>query len=298
MKQIASSPIASPAALASPGSGADTADAVVALRLLATLHESLDPRSVLSHFQAALRAMGLADGLSFTAADHSEKIVLGRQSRCRLVYRLAREQDFFGELSVRRTGRYSEAEIQAVETLSALLLSPLRNAVLYQRALAVARLDALTGVGNRAALDEALQRELRLAHRHGEEMAMIVLDVDDFKGINDSCGHLVGDEVLRCLADVVRCCARQSDLVFRYGGDEFVVIMGHTDRSGASQVAERLRNAVQAKRVRCGGRDHCMQISLGLAISKPDDTPDSLFDRADRALLTAKRNGRNRTVSV
>lgn len=159
---------------------------------------------------------------------------------------------------------------------------------------ALARLahhDALTGLPNRRAADERLNAELARQRRYGGEMALLLVDVDHFKRINDGHGHAVGDAVLRDVALRLQASVRESDFCARFGGEEFVVLLTETDEGGARLVAEKLRAAVAAP---MSGPVATVTASFGLAVSARGEEAGSLLERADEALYRAKVHGRNR----
>src|SRR5262245_8224216 len=165
----------------------------------------------------------------------------------------------------------------------------------HERIAQEALTDPLTGLSNRRHLAETLEREVSRALRFGHEISLIILDVDDFKRINDRLGHLQGDVVLQAVSDLVRDATRDIDVAARYGGDELALILLETDDEGATILAERLRQRVRDTEVplRDGGT-MAVTISVGVA-NIPDSADDleSLVDGADRALLRAKRSGKN-----
>jgi diguanylate cyclase (GGDEF)-like protein len=166
---------------------------------------------------------------------------------------------------------------------------------LHQRVSEQAMTDPLTGLANRRYMSETLDREVARARRFSHPISLIIIDVDDFKQINDREGHLQGDVVLETVADQVRDCTRSIDVPARYGGDELAVILVETDREGALIVGERLADRMRSVEVplRQGGT-MAVTISLGVAtIPDSADSLDSLVDSADRALLRAKRAGKN-----
>lgn len=267
-----------------------------ALELVTRLQSSLEPERVLEIFFVELRARFGLCGMRWRDEAGQQRLDLGRLGRHRVVYRLKLSDAGLGELVLSRRSGFPERELAAIEQLIGLVFLPLRNAVMYQEALAAARHDPLTGLGNRVALQECLAREIDLGARHDESLAMMVLDVDEFKTINDRYGHSAGDAVLRTLADVLRRSSRQSDLLFRFAGDEFVILMSRTDLAGGARVGERVREAVQRETFGYGGQLLPVRVSLGVALAAPGETAASLFDRADHALLSAKRDGRNRVA--
>jgi two-component system cell cycle response regulator len=153
--------------------------------------------------------------------------------------------------------------------------------------------DGLTGLYNRRYFEDALVREVERARRYGVQSALLLVDLDEFKAINDTRGHQEGDRVLQEVADVVRRHLRATDIACRIGGDEFAVILCDTPHDEALAVAERIRADVEHAFARA------VTISAGLA-SVPRDaaSPDELVAGADRALYAAKRAGRNGTVSA
>jgi len=159
---------------------------------------------------------------------------------------------------------------------------------------ALAARDPLTGAANRRRFDEALQAELSRASRNDSCLSLLLIDVDNFKKLNDTHGHQVGDHCLQLIAEVMKdTCARPGDVIARYGGEEFAIILPETTPADAYLISERLRTRIIA-----AGSHIDLTISIGVAASVSGiqtDTPESLLNRADAALYRAKENGRNRT---
>ncbi|MBN9311412.1 PleD family two-component system response regulator [Devosia sp.] len=164
--------------------------------------------------------------------------------------------------------------------------------------LVLAVTDELTGLYNRRYFERHLSMMLAKAQEQHRDMAMMLIDMDYFKSVNDMHGHDTGDAVLREFADRLRRNIRGVDLACRFGGEEFVILMPDTDLHQAQGVAERVRNAVAEKGFDAGsGRPLNVTVSVGLALNDQHaDTPESLLKRADVALYRAKREGRNRVV--
>ena len=151
---------------------------------------------------------------------------------------------------------------------------------------ALARVDQLTGLGNRRAFDEMATVEVARSARTGRSLSLVVADLDAFKAINDEHGHLAGDDCLRQVAAVVRSAVRRPDSCFRWGGDEFALLLPETDLDAAEAVAERLAAAVEET---CRAPGGCsITLGVGVAQHDGDETPEALLARADRALLVAK----------
>jgi diguanylate cyclase (GGDEF)-like protein len=155
--------------------------------------------------------------------------------------------------------------------------------------------DPLTLAQNRRALDETLQRVAKAKARQGVAMAAIMIDIDHFKEINDRFDHHVGDDVLRAVVDVIRGRLRQTDSLYRYGGEEFVVVAEYTNLEHAMQLAEDLRQRVMAQRFEYAGQ---VTLSAGVAELQAGEPPMAWISRADDAMYAAKRAGRNRVCSM
>lgn len=156
----------------------------------------------------------------------------------------------------------------------------------------IAMIDALTGVSSRRRLDTVLQTELAAVAR-GRDLTVILLDVDRFKSVNDRFGHDVGDDVLRALARVLQQGARLTDVIGRWGGEEFMVVCTGTMAGEAAQLAERLAQALRSTPVAVVGK---VTASFGVAQAVPGEMPRQLVERADRALYQAKHAGRDRVI--
>ena len=161
-----------------------------------------------------------------------------------------------------------------------------------------ARTDSLTGLANRQQFEERLSRIVMETNRFGGSCTLVVADIDQFKQVNDTYGHQVGDEVLKRVSAALQAEVRNVDLCARYGGEEMALLLPQTDLSGGCQLAERLRSAVGGRPFVIGGRDIHVTISLGVA-TYPEGARDrdELFTAADRALYGAKRTGRDRVVA-
>ncbi len=155
--------------------------------------------------------------------------------------------------------------------------------------------DRLTHLCNRVRLEEVFSEQLHVAQRYGTPFALLLCDIDFFKRINDSFGHIVGDKVLVEIAQILEATIRETDLIGRWGGEEFLVICRETDREGAMLLAERLREAVEKHAFATGERQ---TLSIGVSCYAPQDTEVSMLGRADRALYLAKNDGRNRVVYI
>lgn len=266
------------------------------LALLQRLQTSQEPSVLVQHLFQTLAPRLSLSGLVYRPPHRTAELTLGQPGRHQCDYRLDGPGESLGQLLISRNRRFSEDEQLRIERWLALLVGPLTNALRYQKALQMALQDSLTGLGNRAALDSALNRELRLADRYHTDFSLLLVDVDHFKRLNDRWGHSRGDQVLKQVARVIAGSVRESDLVYRYGGEEFVVLLSRTDYQGAAVIAERVRRNVAGELL---GRESLdVTVSVGISSRRPEGEPciHTLFDRADHALYHAKDQGRNRVV--
>ncbi len=173
----------------------------------------------------------------------------------------------------------------------------LANATLAQ----IATTDALTGLPNRRAFDEAFARDIARAERHGHCLGLAVVDVDFFKRFNDTYGHAIGDDVLRVVGRTICGCLRQTDLGARFGGEEFAVILPETNLQGALRAGERLRAAIAEQIIDTEKGKVGVTVSIGIACydaTQEKVTAELLFEKADKGLYQAKEQGRNRVVAA
>jgi diguanylate cyclase (GGDEF)-like protein len=191
---------------------------------------------------------------------------------------------------------YSQAQIHLLERLASQISTSVVNSLLYEKAEQRARIDELTGLFNRRHFDEVLKREIHRHSRYGSTLSLAFIDLDGFKKYNDTRGHLEGDELLSKTGTLIKETIRAIDLAFRYGGDEFAIIMAHTSADDAYVAADRVRtsitNAMKAMQVG-------VTLSMGLACWPHDGlAQDDVVNAADQALYYAKRTGGNRTCVV
>lgn len=269
------------------------------LEILQRLQTSLDVEQIVELFSSEVQGLVPIDGARYSHDEAAIDCLWQREAGHSCAYRLTVEGEPLGELTFFRARRFAESELQRLEQLLTVVVYPLRNALRYRQALRSARHDPLTGLYNRTALEEQMQREIQIARRHDTPLSIIVIDLDHFKSINDSHGHPVGDRALKCLADALNTCVRESDLLFRYGGEEFVVLLANTDRTSAQSVAARALASIRETSVELG-QDQSLRLtaSAGLTDLLPEDDAARLFERADQAMYAAKRTGRNRAVTL
>ena len=258
------------------------------------LQTSLEPQRILGLFFREVQRLVPLDALSYEYKASDLRLEFGHRGHHSVSYCLSHEGQHLGELVFRRNQRFSEQERANLESLLSALLFPIRNALLYRAATQSALRDPLTGTGNRIAMDQTLQREIDMARRHMQPLSLLMLDIDHFKRINDNHGHSAGDEVLKAVAASIKGQLRNVDMVFRFGGEEFLILLSNTSREAAAMVGERLRYATQAQDYWADQTPIELTVSLGCSTLLPGESAESLLRRADSAMYVAKREGRNR----
>lgn len=189
-------------------------------------------------------------------------------------------------------------EGRIVRTAGHLAVS-LHNTILYEKVRDLSMRDSMTGLYNFRHFLESLRYEMDWVKRHDEHLSCIMLDIDNFKSVNDNYGHQVGDLVLKELARSVSISVRSSDIPARYGGDEFVIILPRTDKTLALKLAHRLMRLFSGKEIRISIEDQSVRVTLSIGIAEfPSDTEDmdELMKMADEALYRAKSTGKNKVV--
>lgn len=204
-----------------------------------------------------------------------------------------------GVLSVQRGWYFrllQERERRLVEALAGQVAVAVENARLYQALLEAARTDPLTGLSNRRHFEQVLQQEVTRARRYNRPLALVVVDLDGLKQINDTLGHQCGDRVLQAVAALLRDVARETDIVSRWGGDEFALLLPETGKEGARHFVRRLYREAARRRVECNGKHEEIAFSAGAATLDPDDeSGEALLRAADAAMYEEKRRRRGLT---
>ncbi len=245
----------------------------------------------------------LATGRPFQTNDyHSDTTVPShdtlRAFRSALAVPMAWNDELKGALSVgwTQSRRIEPDDVRTLEAIADLATVACCNAETYEEVQQAARTDALTGLLNHGAMQVRLREEIARAQRDGTVLSCVILDLDDFKQVNDSRGHQAGDALLRGVADLLRAELRPYDQVARYGGDEFVLLLPGSDEETACQVAERVRDAVAAEALPGSQLELAGACSLGVAQWHSPLDAAALLEHADRALLLAKRTGKGRVA--
>ena len=221
-------------------------------------------------------------------------------TRCRLdCARSSRGRSrLLGAISIARRGEpFTREEEDLLEYLAGQAVVSIENASLHATVERQAVTDDLTGLANLRAFTSILDRELERSRRFDTPLGLVMLDIDDFKQVNDSYGHQQGDAVLAQVASVLRGLSRDLDAPARYGGEELAVVLSQTDAEGAVLLAERMREAIEALKVPRIGAGGSLSVTASFGVASVPDTAadrDSLIAAADAALYRAKRTGKNR----
>jgi two-component system cell cycle response regulator len=205
-----------------------------------------------------------------------------------------------GRLCAAPTSRgFTREDKRILSLIAAELGGPLQMSALYEDAQRLATTDGLTGMLNRRAFLEIVERERLRSDRHGFPFSLMLLDIDHFKMVNDTHGHAAGDAVLKGVAGVLHTVARRTDLVARWGGEEFVVALPQTREAGARIAGERVRRAVaEASHPISGGESIGVTASVGISSGDAPWSPEALIGAADAAMYAAKARGRNRVEAL
>jgi diguanylate cyclase (GGDEF)-like protein len=258
------------------------------MKLMQRLQRTLDPAGLLEIFLEELDTKVGLHGIEFFA--QTETMPSGESRFCigslvgdRVGVNLTAGIHSLGRLDLYCMKPPGATFVHVFEKFAACLAWPMYNALAYRRVRHLAHSDSLTGTGNRLAFDRALEREIARSKRHGSPLSILLVDLDDFKQINDSYGHVVGDRVLQQVADHMRDRLRQVDQLFRIGGDEFAILLIEADQAAATVASERLSSGLTSSDCR-----PLVTFSIGAAQWMPGMSADELQERADRALYRNK----------
>lgn len=262
---------------------------------------------------SAMEYLHFGQGLPGEAARRKQSLVIRDiPSDCRLninlgiadvmprevaIFPIIYRDSVLGVMMLASMSPFRSNELSLLESMINQIAIVLENALAHEKVAQLSITDTLTGTFNRRYLSQRLDEEFRISHRHHSPLSSLIVDIDHFKKINDGFGHQIGDEALIAVAKTLKEHIRDSDMLARFGGEEFVIILPHTTQKDALIVAEKLRQAIASLTIGCMG-DHKITISIGVA-TMPDlkvESSDELLGEADRALYIAKEQGRNRVV--
>jgi diguanylate cyclase (GGDEF)-like protein len=210
------------------------------------------------------------------------------------------EKEIVGVLNINDGEKvsFNVSNLDFVLKLSEFISMTVSNAVLYERTKKLSVTDGLTGISNRPNMEQVLRSEFERSMRYGAPLSVVLLDVDNFKGVNDTYGHQKGDEILVAFASLLKKFCRANDTAARYGGEEFLMILPQSDAQGAFKIAERVREEMMKLNFTGNESNFSVTTSCGVVELDRDfiKSTDQLVAMADQALYEAKNSGRNKTV--
>ncbi|MDP3732378.1 MAG: GGDEF domain-containing protein [Candidatus Omnitrophota bacterium] len=249
--------------------------------------KSLDIDKIFSNFRDEINKYIRVSDCEFIKG----KADLSRYKDCAIIP-LNIEEELIGYLVA---DGLAEEDHERFHILSQQFLLGIKRAVLYKGVQELAIIDSLTSISNRRHFLERFEEELERSKKFDYKFSCLMIDIDYFKDFNDRYGHIVGDAILRELSRTIQENIRQIDLIGRYGGEEFSIILSETDKDGAQFAAERIRLAIQDKHIRAYDEELKITVSIGISIFPYDGKDmERLIDTADAALYQAKQAGKNR----
>ena len=256
-----------------------------------------DPNQLLQVIvETAVEATGADGGLVLGREGELVRIGDPEAPGERIAFPLRAGGSDFGSLVI-TAPTFDADQVEAAASLAAQAVVALENARLHRIVERQALFDSLTGLANRRRLEETMRAELARAARFHDQVCVVIADLDDFKRVNDTYGHAVGDEVLKEFARALRSTVRESDVAGRWGGEEFVLVLTGTDTEGGARLAERARAAIESRAIQAPNGDPVsVTASFGVAASSGAGGVEELLAAADSALYQAKHAGKNRVV--
>ncbi len=261
------------------------------------LQKSLYFNELIRIFSTKIQQLVPHNGYFYTNSVFDINIFNGIQSNNYCRYRLTSEDFILGELKLMRQNHFGKAEIYLLETLLSYLITPLTNATLFNQSLTMAYTDISTLTHNRPAFNEAIKREITIARRYSLPLSLILLDIDNFKVINDTYSYHCGNRVLMAIADCIKSSIRACDTAYRYGGEEFAIVLSNTEIKWATLLSERIRENIENINLNYHNKQIKITASFGTSSISKEDTVNTFINRTDGAMYQAKINGRNLVVT-
>jgi diguanylate cyclase (GGDEF)-like protein len=255
------------------------------LSLVELFNTTLDLTTLLNVFSIEAARYLDFSALFFKSKSINTVLENSRESNLEHRFELKINDVFIGTLTYGINSPISMTNIQLLERLHKCLLYPLKNAISYHDAMQLAMQDSLTSLGNRRYFDEQLKRSMHNANRQHSSVGLVLGDLNKFKAINDTHGHAIGDQVLIEFANILQLCIRDSDSLFRFGGDEFAILVENANENALTiienRISKKLKENIFLSKYNLG-------CSLGSTIMNRADDELSIFNRADRALYLKK----------
>lgn len=285
-----------------------TADALNAEALTHSIYEKQHATALINQLQTTLELEKLLtifsveaaryinfSGLYFKSKGLNKTLRGSRKAKKERQFELKIGDEFVGTLTYGINMPISLANFKILTQLHLCLLYPIKNALAYHHAMQLAMQDSLTGLGNRRYFDQQLKRAMHNANRHHSLVGLVLGDLNKFKVINDTFGHAAGDKVLQEFSNVLCQCIRDSDSVFRFGGDEFAILVENADENALNIIEHRISIALENNIVL---NQYDLSCSLGATYMSRADDEHSFFERADKALYRKKLGNPQRLTIV
>ncbi len=263
--------------------------AVDKLAFLEKLNTAIDLQPLLAIYAKELCLRLPITGLEFYL-DQPYQLKYSQASKCSLESELNIRNSVVGSVKYLSSAPLSASSRQLIASLEYQLLQPLSNVLAFERNKRLSFRDYLTGLGNRSYYEELLGSMKATAQRENRSFSVVLLDLDNFKNVNDDHGHTEGDRVLQEFAKILTGAVRTNDHVFRFGGDEFVLLLAHADHLNPSLVAGRILQSTLDNDLM---NKHCVTASIGITNWRAGDSNAMLTERADNALYKSKKAGKN-----
>jgi len=274
------------------------------LSLLMRFQQTLDAKELIGWFAKSVEEEIGLDGYYYLQSEQAIVCQNGSNKRHKIAYTLTLEDQDLGEIKFYRSQPFSEFESQLVETFLAILVHPLNNALRYFQAISSSYIDPLTHLHNRTSMLQVMQRMDSLSCRGETTLSLLIVDIDYFTHINQKFGHINGDKVIRQVAEHLSNNLRDSDYIFHYVADKFVILLEDIETPQAMQIGERLRLDVASQSFTLHSDDGTpttqkpihTTVSVGISCCRNDDIM-ALLNQADHALYKAKSSGRNQVIA-
>lgn len=257
-------------------------------------YKTHDFYQLMSVFISEIRKVLPCDGINYREERLGLNFLNGVISRYQHNYEIKFCDHLLGRICFSRDSEFTDSELAKIEYLLAGLVQPLRSALQYQQSVRFALRDDLTGLRNGSSYYDNISLEIERAHRYKVPFSLLLINLDNFRQINQQFGHAAGNTLLVEVARRLEHEARSSDIVFRKGGDEFLVFLPNTSNRSAIRVAERIKKSVLSGSCIVDDKDVCFTMSIGVVTVLADDSAFKLIGRADKALFTAKILGKDR----